>query len=160
MLCLIGCGNLARSDDGVGVVIARRLLGMPTVRQRADVRVFDAGTAGMQVMFNARGAKKLIIIDACASGAEPGAIFRVPGNELKRDYYPSYTLHDFRWDHALAAGQRIFSDDFPADVDVYLIEAAQLGYGLELSTAVTRAADRLTEDLYRLITSYCANNPS
>jgi hydrogenase maturation protease len=65
MLCIIGCGNLVRSDDGVGVVVVRRLAQIvPVVQNSSRVNVFDAGTGGMDVMFRARGAEKLIIVDA------------------------------------------------------------------------------------------------
>src|SRR4051812_19184715 len=103
MLTIIGCGNLNRSDDGVGVVVARKLMDVAERSGRGDVRVFDAGTGGMDVMFRARGSDALVLVDASRSGSEPGAVFRVPGTELARDYEPAYSLHDFRWDHALYA---------------------------------------------------------
>jgi hydrogenase maturation protease len=155
MLVVIGCGNLNRSDDGAGVVVARRLLAMP-LPSGAPIRIFDAGTSGMDILFQARGARKLVIVDASSSGSEPGAVFEVPGRELENRAAPSYTLHDFRWDHALYAGRRIWADDFPTDVSVFLIEVASLGYGLELSPRVERAADIVTARVATLISDYCA----
>ena len=64
---------------------------------------------------------------------------------------PSYNLHDFRWDNALAAGRKIFKDDFPLLVTVYLIEAANLGFGLELSPAVQHSADLVFEEVTAII---------
>lgn len=147
MLCIIGCGNPTRSDDGVGVVVARRLMANAEASSLVGVRIFDAGTGGMDVMFRARGSKQLILIDACRSGSEPGAVFCVPGNELEAVHEPSYSLHDFRWDHAIYAGRKIFGADFPSDVTVYLIEAQDLGYGLELSEPVECAAVRVTAQI-------------
>lgn len=156
MLAVIGCGNSNRCDDGVGVFVAqslqRRLLQGP----RADVRVFDAGTGGMDVMFQARGAARLIIVDASTSGSPPGAIFEVPGEELQRKHAPSFSLHDFRWDHALAAGRLIFREQFPTDVSVMLIEAQSLAYGLELSAPVRAAAERVIARLAQIIDGYHA----
>ncbi|MEZ5934069.1 MAG: hydrogenase maturation protease [Alphaproteobacteria bacterium] len=140
MLTIIGCGNLNRSDDGVGVVVAQRLQAWLQERPVEGVRVFDAGTGGMEVMFQAKGASALIIVDACVSGSEPGAVFEVPGEELARKPAPSFNLHDFRWDDALYAGQRIFGDTFPDDIGVVLIEAASTDFGLDLSPAVEAAA--------------------
>ena len=74
MLTIIGCGNLNRSDDGVGVIVAQRLIEWVSMHDFSDVSVFDAGTAGMEVMFRARGAKRLILVDASNSGSTPGAI--------------------------------------------------------------------------------------
>ena len=144
MLTIIGCGNLNRSDDGVGVVIAQRLAAEVGSGLANRVRVFDAGTDGMGVMYQARGASALILIDASRSGAEPGAVFEVPGGELERRPESSLNLHDFRWDNALFVGRQIFGDDFPDDVTVYLVEAQNLELGLELSPTVERAAEIVT----------------
>lgn len=154
MLTIIGCGNLNRSDDGVGVIVAQRLIEWVSMHDFSDVSVFDAGTAGMEVMFRARGAKRLILVDASNSGSTPGAIFQVPGVELERGHEPTYSLHDFRWDHALYAGKRIFGQDFPTDVTVFLIEAAELDLGLELSESVRNAADIVVADIQDIIKQY------
>lgn len=142
-LAVIGCGNLNRSDDGVGVVVARRLKQWLDEAPRDGVAVFDAGTGGMEVMFQARGAAALILVDACTSGSTPGSIFKLPGRELAKRPEPGYSLHDFRWDHALYAGRTIFGDAFPRDVTVYLVEAASLSLGLQLSRAVSDAVDQV-----------------
>jgi len=154
MLTIIGCGNLNRSDDGVGVVVAQKLGEYVQRQGRTDVCVFDAGTDGMGVTFRARGATRLVLVDASRSGTEAGAIFKVPGGELARDYEPSYSLHDFRWDHALYAGRRIFGDRFPTDVTVFLIEAGTLELGCELSTPVSAAAARVTREIEAMIDAH------
>ena len=151
MLTIIGCGNLNRSDDAVGVIIAQRLQQYLAQHPHPHMRVYDCGTAGMEVMFQARGSKKLIIIDASSTGAEPGAVFKVPGKELEALPEPSYNLHDFRWDHALAAGRKIFKEDFPEEVTVYLIEAENLGFGLELSPVVQHSADLVFKEIIAII---------
>ena len=147
MLTIIGCGNLNRSDDAVGVIIAQRLQQYLTEHPHPHIRVYDCGTAGMEVMFQARGSRQLIIIDASSTGSEPGAVFRVPGSQLEALPEPSYSLHDFRWDHALAAGRKIFKDNFPEDVTVYLIEAENLSFGLELSPAIKHSANIVFEEI-------------
>jgi hydrogenase maturation protease len=156
MMVVIGCGNLNRADDGAGVAVARRLAAQGR-DNGASVRIFDAGTSGMEILFSARGATRLVIVDACASGSEPGAVFEVPGAELESERAPSLTLHDFRWDHALYAGRRMYGDAFPRDVTVFLIEAKSLDFGLELSPEVLRAADLVTARIGALIDAHvCA----
>jgi hydrogenase maturation protease len=151
MLTIIGCGNLNRSDDAVGVIIAQRLQQYVTKHPHPHIQVYDCGTAGMEVMFQARGSKELIIIDASSTNSEPGAVFKVPGKELETLPEPSYNLHDFRWDNALVAGRKIFKDDFPYYVTVYLIEAENLGFGLELSPVVKHSADVVFEQITTII---------
>lgn len=143
MLVVIGCGNLNRSDDAAGVRVIQALREHFKNDLPAQVRLFDAGTGGMEVMFQARGASALVIVDACRSGSEAGAIFKLPGAEIDTAHVPGYSLHDFRWDHAVHAGRRIFGDNFPADLTVYLIEAGCLQLGTELTAPVARAVEQV-----------------
>ena len=147
MLTIIGCGNFNRSDDGVGVIIAQRLQQYLSTHPLPNVQVYDCGTAGMEVMFQARGTQRLIIVDASATGSEPGAVFKVPSSELEALPEPSYSLHDFRWDNALAVGRKIFREDFPEDVTVYLIEAENLDFGLELSPVVQCSSEKVFQEI-------------
>lgn len=152
VIAVIGCGNLNRSDDGVGPEVLRALRSRDSL-PGAQVRLLDAGTDGMGVMFSARGCSSLIVVDSCQSGSEPGTIFEVPGDELQVQHQPSLTLHDFRWDHALFAGHRMFGQDFPDDVTVFLIEAGTLDFGIGLSPVVAKAAERVTARIEALVHS-------
>lgn len=154
MLVIIGCGNPNRQDDGAGVYVAQQLMSLIKANPVDDVRVFDAGTAGMDIMFQARGCDALIIIDANQSASEPGTIFEVPGFELENIPEPSYNLHDFRWDNALYAGRRIFQDKFPTDIAVFLIEADNLDLGIGLSEPVQKASDRVVELIIERVKNY------
>jgi hydrogenase maturation protease len=149
MIVVIGCGNPNRSDDGIGPEVVRALRARGIASD--DVRLLDAGTDGMAVIFAARGCRTLIIIDACRSGSETGAVFEVPGAELEQQYQPSLNLHDFRWDHALHAGRMLLRDDFPADVMVLLIEAENVDFGVGLSPAVSAAASKVVDRVEALI---------
>jgi hydrogenase maturation protease len=144
---IIGCGNPNRRDDGAGQEVLRLLA--PQIAAGADrIRLLDAGTDGMAVMFAARGCDSLIIVDACRSGSAAGAIFEVPGAELEQPRVGgSFTLHDFRWDHALHAGRQIFREAFPADVTVYLIEAETVDLGVGLSNEVAAAAAQVASKI-------------
>lgn len=160
MLAIIGCGNLNRSDDGVGVVVARRLAARFEQHPVKNVRVFDCGTAGMEVMFAARGCDALLVIDASRSGSEAGAIFDVPGEELERDRDPGLSLHDFRWDHALYAGRRIFKEAFPKEVRVWLVEAGSIALGTELTAEVARAAETVYRRALTLAAEHALRAPA
>ena len=94
----------------------------------------------MDVAFKMRGAKAVVLIDAADTGAEPGTIYRVPGEEVEQ-LPPLQGLHshNFRWDHALAFAHWLLGDEYPQDIMVYLIEAAQLTPGADLSEPVDKA---------------------
>jgi hydrogenase maturation protease len=149
-LAIIGCGNPVRSDDGAGCEVVRLLKSRP-VAQDARIRLLDAGTDGMAVMFAARDAARVVIVDACRSGSTPGALFEVPGAELAARAAPSLNLHDFRWEHALFAGRQIYGDRFPCEVTVLLIEAASLDFGTELSPAVSAAVHQAAARIEQLL---------
>jgi hydrogenase maturation protease len=149
---IIGCGNLLRGDDGVGSVFIRRLLdcGLPPC-----VEVADAGTAGMDVAFRMRGAAQVILVDACRSGTAPGSLFRVPGEQLEN--LPPTTgihLHAFRWDHALAFARWLLKEEYPQQITVYLVEAAQFEPGAPLSPPVDAALDQLARIILEDIAAY------
>jgi hydrogenase maturation protease len=154
MLTIIGCGNPTRCDDGLGPFVARRMRERLRELGRSDVRAFDAGTDGMAVMFEARGSDALVIVDASRTGVEAGAIYEVPGDVLARNHQPSLNLHDFRWDHALAAGKQIFRSDFPSSVTVMLVEAERTDFGLDLSAPVAAAAETVIARLERIVADY------
>lgn len=144
-LTIIGCGNPNRSDDGAGVAVVRRLMDRLGGARGEGTRLFDAGTNGMQVMFEARGAGELVLVDASSSGSEPGSIFEVPGEVLQNVPAPERGLHGFRWDHALYAGKKIYGRDFPDRVTVYLIESRTLELGIGLSAPVEHAVARVID---------------
>ena len=149
-IAVIGCGNPTRGDDGVGPHVVREL-SRRGVGGDSRVRLLDAGTDGMAVMFAARGCRALVLVDAARSGTTPGAVFEVPGKELENRAPPTLTLHDFRWDHALHAGRRMYGEAFPAQVTVFLVEAASTDFGLELSPEVARAAQAVADRVEQLV---------
>ncbi len=142
---MVGCGNLLRGDDGVGPVLIRHLWdrGVPE-----GAKLVDGGTAGMDVGFQMRGAKRVVIVDACvsqgATGVAPGTVYRVPGEELES--LPPLTgmhTHAFRWDHAIPFARWALGDACPTDITVFLIEAAAMELGAELSEPVTAGMEQV-----------------
>ena len=69
---------------------------------------------------------------------------------------PALNLHDFRWDHALYAGRKMFRAAFPADVTVLLVEAETLEFGVELSRSVSAAVEIVADSVERMIRSRLA----
>ena len=102
----------------------------------------------MDVAFQMRGARRVLIVDACLTGEAPGTLYRVPGSEVENvPPVDGMNLHAFRWDHALAFARWLLKDDYPTDITVYLVEAAQTDFGAPLSPAVADAVDDLAARL-------------
>ncbi|RDH78326.1 peptidase M52 [Mycolicibacterium moriokaense] len=140
---VVGCGNLLRGDDGVGPILVRHLWerGVPE-----GLRLVDGGTAGMDVAFQMRGAERVVIVDASATGAAPGTMYRVPGSELAElPPLEGVHTHSFRWDHAIALARWALADACPSDITVFLIEAANVAMGADLSPEVAAAMEKVIE---------------
>lgn len=143
-LLVIGCGNLLRGDDALGPIVVRQL--WDSAELPTNVRLADAGTSGMDVVFQMRGAKRVILVDACTTGAKPGTIYRVPASEVESLPTPG-TLgsHDFRWDNSLAFGQWLLGPLLPKDIEVILVEVESVGYGEDLSESARRGASEVQQ---------------
>ena len=142
---VIGCGNLLRGDDAAGPIVIRRLWELGA---NEHARLVDGGTAGMDVAFQMRGARKTVLIDACTTGSQPGTLFRVPGEEIA-DVPPPTEIHShaFRWDHALSFARWLLKSQFPDEVEVWLIEIESADHGADLSPPVRDAVERLARGL-------------
>ncbi|MGV0722291.1 hydrogenase maturation protease [Mycolicibacterium elephantis] len=138
---VVGCGNLLRGDDGVGPILVRHLWerGVPD-----GARLVDGGTAGMDVAFQMKGAKRVVIVDAAATGAAPGTVYKVPGAELA-ELPPLQGLHthSFRWDHAIAFARWALGEACPDDITVFLIEAGGVELGADLSEHVAAGMEKV-----------------
>lgn len=130
-LAVVGCGDALRADDGAGLALVRELreAGVPP-----GVRLVDGGTAGMDVAYQLRGAKRVIVVDAARTGAAAGTVSRIPG-KLADDMpqLSGLVTGAYRWDHALAFARWLLGDGYPSDVTVYLIEVGDLTPGSGLS---------------------------
>lgn len=142
---VVGCGNLIRGDDAAGPVVVRLLAdrGVPP-----GVRLVDGGTAGMDVAFAMRAVRRVVVVDASRVGDVPaGTVHRVPGEELVDLAPPGGNLHQFRWDQALGFAQWLLADEYPAEVEVWLVEGATFEPGAPLSPAVQQAVERVADAL-------------
>ncbi|MBK6885322.1 MAG: hydrogenase maturation protease [Tetrasphaera sp.] len=147
-LFVVGCGNILRGDDAVGPTLVRLLWSHGDIPQ--GVRMLDGGTAGMDVGFQMRGAAKVVIVDASSTGAEPGTIYRVPGDELAQlPPIDGIHTHSFRWDHAISFGRWLLGPQFPSDITVFLIEAAEFTPGGTLSARVEESMRAVAEVIRR-----------
>lgn len=68
---VIGFGNELHGDDGFGVAVCRRLA---ELRLPDDVRVYAAGTRGLDALALFEGCDEAIIIDAREPAGRPGRL--------------------------------------------------------------------------------------
>lgn len=143
---IMGFGNPVRSDDAVGVYVIEQL--KDKINKKEKISVLDMGTAGFEVLFGLKGHSKIILVDAVINSDEPaGTIFKVPAKELieapKED--PMLFLHGMKWNQALAYTKKIFPNDYPEDIQVYLIAIKNTKLEVKLSDEVKSSGDRVVE---------------
>ena len=83
-LAIIGVGNALMHDDAFGPLMVRRLERVGLARDRDDVELVDAGTAGFDLMHHLLGRARVILLDAVAArnGESPGTVLVFEHDEL------------------------------------------------------------------------------
>jgi hydrogenase maturation protease len=139
---VLGIGNLDRGDDAVGRIVARALRDAAP----AGVEVAEAGGEATEILERIEARSCVIIVDACVTGAAPGAIQRfdavaaslpVSGFDL--------SSHGLGLHHALELARALGS--LPRACLVYAIEGASFETGARLSLATATAAERLAREI-------------
>ncbi|ADB39875.1 hydrogenase maturation protease [Spirosoma linguale] len=141
---IMGFGNPVRSDDGVGCYVIDRL--RESLGEQPDIGLFDMGTSAFEVLFQLRGHGRILIVDAVVNtGEEPGTLYKLPAHEVEAaiEDDPMVFLHSLKWNQALSYARKILLNDYPDDVQVYLIAVDNTKLEVSLSDAVKAAGDRV-----------------
>lgn len=77
---VLGVGNILLQDEGVGVQVVQEL--QRRFQPPAGVEFLDGGTTGMGLIEDIAGKDALIIVDAVQTGAPPGTLVRLDGDEV------------------------------------------------------------------------------
>jgi hydrogenase maturation protease len=137
---VVGVGNAYRRDDGVGPAVAARL------RTQAGLKVVTCEQEPSRLLDAWAGAELALIVDAVASGAEPGTVHRFDASEQA---VPSSVFRGST--HALGIGEVIelarALGRLPGRVIVYGVEGGEFGAGDSLSPAVAAAVGPLAAEL-------------
>ena len=145
-IVIIGVGNEYRSDDGVGVVIARRLKAqLPT-----EIKILEGSGEGASLLEAWQGATSVVVLDAAHSGAPPGTIHRFDAStEAIPSAFLNYSTHAFSVAEAVELSRVLH--ELPPRMIVYGIEGSNFEAGVGLSPvvedAVTLVVARVVSEL-------------
>lgn len=140
----MGFGNPCRSDDAIGIYVIEQL--QKIYASDEAVNVFDMGTGAFEILFKLKGHSKILLVDAVVNtGETPGTLYKVPAEEVLRAPVndPMVFLHSLKWDQALSYAKKILQDDYPSDIQVYLIAVDDTRLEMYLSDAVKIAGDKV-----------------
>jgi hydrogenase maturation protease len=158
-IIVAGFGNLLRGDDGVGVVVAQRLLEAGAVPE--GVRVLDIGIGGIHLVQELlSGCEALIVLDAVDLGRPPGTVVVQEPEVLDMTALPELARRDHLADMHYATPERTFVlarglGVLPARtvlVGVQVQDAHRYGEGLTdtVGAAVPVAAEIVLEQIRNL----------
>ncbi len=143
---LIGVGNEYRSDDGVGLAVARKI----HEKLIPSVTVKEESGEGAALMESWQGFQNVIIIDAVSSGAMPGTIFRIDANkETVPIKFFHYSTHAFSVSEAIELARAMHV--LPSKLVIYGIEGNDFAAGTTISLLVQQAAHKIIEQIVKEI---------
>lgn len=138
-LLLIGVGNRDRGDDGLGPLLAERLVDHKALHERG-VYITPHFGEGASLMDLWQGAEKVVIVDAMKSGIDIGTIrrFDVAEEKLKGGTF-RYSSHLFSLAEAVELARQL--KRLPKSLIIYGIEGKNYAFGEPLSPKVAAALD-------------------
>lgn len=137
-MILIGVGNAWRGDDAAGLAVARRV----GASAPAGVEVREHEGDGTGLVDAWADTEHVVIVDAAASGAQPGTIrrFDAHAGPLPARLLRSST-HAFGLPEAIELARAL--GRLPARLEVYAIEGGDFTAGDRLTPPVEHAVDDL-----------------
>ena len=153
-LVVIGVGSVLRADDAIGIRVVEGLRALAERNEHvipSGARLVDGGTLGLDLLPTVREARGLVLVDAVRLGGEAGTVSVLDGDALvaaERGDDSSTGAVD-----ELLATARLM-DWLPEHIAMVGIEAADIGFGVDMSPSVAAALpvamDAVRAELHRM----------
>jgi len=91
-ILVLGVGNILYTDEGLGVRIVDQM--MQDYDFSDNVTLMDGGTLGTKLMDPIQQSDLLIVVDAVLVGDEPGSVYRLTGEDLRKSLGFINSMHD------------------------------------------------------------------
>lgn len=147
-IAVLGFGNPVRADDGVGIYVIDQL--KKRLGERENLSIFDMGTSAFEVLFKLKGHDKIILVDAVVNTGEPvGTTYKLPASEIEGEIKddPMVFLHSLKWDQALSYAKKMLREEYPEDIEVYLIAIDSTKFNVGMTDEGKAGADKIVEIL-------------
>lgn len=139
-ICVLGLGNLMRTDDAMGMLALQRLTA--DARFPRIVAPIEGSTLGLGLLHALYGASHLLVLDAVDAGSAPGTLLRFSGSGL--DTIPAAkSVHLLGLSDILSSLRLINAP--PMETVLLGVQPYSTGWGTALSPAVAKTQDALIE---------------
>jgi hydrogenase maturation protease len=145
-ILIIGIGNEFRSDDGAGIICARKL----KEKLNSNTRVIENDGDGASLMESWKGFNKVILIDSVSLGLKPGTIHKI--DAAKTEFPKETSVHS---SHLFSVAEAIETsrvlNKLPEKLVVYGIEGKSYELGNKTSEEVNSAIEKLVTKIQKEI---------
>lgn len=158
---ILGIGNVLLRDEGVGVVVARRL---ETLLDAGDpafppgTRIVDGGTLGLDLLPMLGEAEAAVLVDAVDLGRPPGTVVVLRDGAVEATLTGHVSPHQVGVGDLVAAARLLGS--MPRAFALVGIQPASIEVGLDLSPDVEAAVDDAVALVRREIIRMSAGVPT
>lgn len=90
-ILVLGVGNILYTDEGLGVRLVEFL--EQRYQFAENITLYDGGTLGPRLMDVIMDHDQLVIADAVLAGDEPGAIYKLTGDDLRKSLAFKNSMH-------------------------------------------------------------------
>ncbi|MDA8156081.1 MAG: HyaD/HybD family hydrogenase maturation endopeptidase [Actinomycetota bacterium] len=147
---VLGIGNLLMRDEGAGVHavgVLRENFSFPP-----GVTVMDGGTMGLDLLYFLEGADRLLMMDAVASGAQPGAVRMFEGSEIPPSAWGKYSVHQIGLQDLVTA-MRLTGQE-PPEICLAGIEPKEVRLDIGLSAEVEAGLPALIDAVVKKLDNW------
>jgi hydrogenase maturation protease len=146
---VLGIGNTILTDEAAGVRAVEAL--EQAYEIPANVQVIDGGTSGMEMIEDLSNLDFLIVIDVVKTGAAPGTVVKICGDEIPVFFRRKLSPHQIGLPDVLASLELL--DTMPKEIVVLGVEPISLELGMEMTDLVAGKIPLLVEMTVAELTS-------
>ena len=129
---VLGVGNIILTDEGAGVRAVEAL--ERGWKLPENVLAIDGGTSGMEMIEELSNLDFLIVLDVVKTGAAPGTVVRIAGEEIPVFFRKKLSPHQIALPDVLASLELL--DAMPKEIVVLGVEFISLELGLDMTPTV------------------------
>ena len=148
-ILVLGVGNILFTDEGIGVRCIERM--QQDFSFSDNVTLMDGGTMGTKLMGPILESDYLIVCDAVLCGDEPGSVYRLMGEDLRKSLAFRDSMH--QTDLVDTLGMCELVGNRPEAVVIGMEPADYHTMALELSETADRSMPVMIESVVREILS-------
>ena len=138
---VLGLGNTILTDEAAGVRAVELLEQRYQIPD--DVLVIDGGTSGMEMIEDLSDLDFLIVIDVVKTGAAPGTVVKIAGDEIPVFFRRKLSPHQIALPDVLASLELL--DAMPKEIVVLGVEPISLELGMEMTPTIAEQVPVLVE---------------